>query len=35
VGGPPPTPALKNLKDKLISRGDWGGISGKGNGKNK
>ena len=25
VGGPPPTPALKNLKEKLINRGQWGG----------
>lgn len=33
VGGPPPTPALKNLKDKLISRGQWGGEKGKGKGK--
>ena len=29
VGGPPPTPALKNLKDKLTSRGDWGRTKGK------
>ena len=35
VGGPPPTPALKNLKDKLTSRGEWGGSKGKGKGNEK
>ena len=33
VGGPPPTPALKNLKEKLIIRGQWGSEKGKGKGK--
>jgi hypothetical protein len=33
VGGPPPTPALKQLKEKLIYRGQWGSEKGKGNGK--
>ena len=33
VGGPPLIPALKNLKEKLISRGQWGGEKVKGKDK--
>ena len=33
VGGPPPTPALRTLKEKLIYRGQWGSEKGKGKGK--
>jgi hypothetical protein len=33
LGGPPPTPALRHLKEKLINKGLWGNEKGKGKGK--